>query len=53
MRRLITGICIRNVLVVYVIYSLSYIYIMICLRRDFPGVRENLNAIKHSIELYL
>ena len=44
MWRLNTSTCIHNILVVYVIYSLLYMYITLCLLRDNPGVRENLNA---------
>ena len=44
-----TNTCIRYIFVVCVIKP----YDMLNLHRDFTGVRENLNAMKHSIELCL
>ena len=45
---------IRNILVVCVIYKrLSYKYITLYLHLDLTGIHENLNAVKHSIKIYL
>ena len=50
MWKLNTSTCIHDTLVVCVIYSLFYMYIV---HRDSTGIRENLNGMKHSFELCL